>query len=264
MASHHVLILGGHGNIAQKLTPLLLRRSWTVTSVIRKQEQVPTIEKLGAGLPGTLHVLVQSIEDVASQQQAQDILNKVKPDYIAWSAGAGGKGGPEATYKVDRDAAISFIHAAAATPSVRRFLLVSYNGSRRAAAPWWSAEEWESYNAKVNYGILATYFQAKIAADEALYAATKKPGATLTGICLRPGTLSDDAAGNVVLGKIPHVQGKVPRESVARVADALLAADGVKSGWIDLLEGDESIKAAVDKAVKEGVDTAEGEAIYKQ
>lgn len=87
MASHHVLILGGHGNIAQKLTPLLLRRSWTVTSVIRKQEQVPTIEKLGAGLPGKLNVLVQSIEDVASQQQAQDILTKVKPDYIAWSAG---------------------------------------------------------------------------------------------------------------------------------------------------------------------------------
>ncbi|XWX00868.1 hypothetical protein V2A60_008891 [Cordyceps javanica] len=264
MASHHVLILGGHGNIAQKLTPLLLRRSWTVTSVIRKQEQVPTIEKLGAGLPGTLNVLVQSIEDVASQQQAQDILNKVKPDYIAWSAGAGGKGGPEATYKVDRDAAISFVRAAAATPSVRRFLLVSYNGSRRAAAPWWSADEWDAYDKKVNHGILATYFQAKIAADEALYAAAKKPGATLTGICLRPGTLSDDPAGGVVLGKVPHVKGNVPRASVAQVADALLAADGVKSGWFDLLEGDEAVDAAVAKAVKEGVDTAEGEAIYQQ
>ncbi|KAJ6780413.1 hypothetical protein PWT90_02300 [Aphanocladium album] len=264
MASHHVLILGGHGNIAQKLTPLLLRRSWTVTSVIRKQEQVPTIEKLGSGLPGKLNVLVQSIEDVASEQQAQDILNKVKPDYIAWSAGAGGKGGPEATYKVDRDAAINFVKAAAATPSVSRFLLVSYNGSRRAAAPWWSAEEWDEYNKKVNYGILATYFQAKIAADEALYEATKKPGSSLTGICLRPGTLSDNPAGKVVLGKIPHVKGNVPRESVAQVADALLAADGVKSGWFDLLEGDESVDAAVTKAVKEGVDTAEGEAIYKQ
>ncbi|KAJ4153433.1 hypothetical protein LMH87_009919 [Akanthomyces muscarius] len=264
MASHHVLILGGHGNIAQKLTPLLLRRSWTVTSVIRKQEQAPTIEKLGAGLPGKLNVLVQSIEDVASQQQAQDILSKVKPDYIAWSAGAGGKGGAEATYKVDRDAAINFVHAAAATPSVRRFLLVSYNGSRRAAAPWWPADEWDEYNKKVNYGVLADYHQAKIAADEALYAATKKPGATLTGICLRPGTLSDGPAGKVLVGKAPHVKGNVPRESVAQVADALLAAEGVKSGWLDLLEGDESVDAAVTKAVKEGVDTAEGEAIYKQ
>ena len=94
-APHHVLVLGGHGKIAQLLTPLLLRRSWTVTSVIRKQEQVSTIEKLGSGLPGKLNVLVHSIEDIGSQDQAAAVLDKVKPDYIAWSAGAGGKGGPE-------------------------------------------------------------------------------------------------------------------------------------------------------------------------
>lgn len=87
MASHHVLLLGGHGKIAQLLTPLLLKRSWTVTSVIRAQEQVPTIEKLGSGLPGKLNVLVRSIEDVASQDDALKILKEVNPDYIAWSAG---------------------------------------------------------------------------------------------------------------------------------------------------------------------------------
>jgi dTDP-4-dehydrorhamnose reductase len=85
--SHHVLVLGGHGKVAQLLTPLLLQRSWTVTSVIRAQEQVPTIEKLGAGQPGKLNVLVRSIEDVTSQEQAAGILAEVKPDYIAWSAG---------------------------------------------------------------------------------------------------------------------------------------------------------------------------------
>jgi dTDP-4-dehydrorhamnose reductase len=87
MASHHVLLLGGHGKIAQLLTPLLLKRSWTVTSVIRTSEQTPAIEKLGAGLPGKLNVLVRSIEDVTSQDKALSILNEVKPDYIAWSAG---------------------------------------------------------------------------------------------------------------------------------------------------------------------------------
>jgi dTDP-4-dehydrorhamnose reductase len=85
--SHHVLLLGGHGKIAQLLTPLLLKRTWTVTSVIRSQEQVPTIERLGAGQPGKLNVLVRSIEDVTSQEDATSILNEVKPDYIAWSAG---------------------------------------------------------------------------------------------------------------------------------------------------------------------------------
>lgn len=85
--SHHVLVLGGHGKIAQMLTPLLLQRSWTVTSVIRTAEQVPAIEKLGAGKPGKLNVLVHSIQDVTNQDQAAAVLDKVKPDYIAWSAG---------------------------------------------------------------------------------------------------------------------------------------------------------------------------------
>ena len=85
--THHVLLLGGHGKISQLLTPLLLQRSWTVTSVIRAQEQVATIERLGAGQPGKLNVLVASIDDVTSQDKAASILNQVKPDYIAWSAG---------------------------------------------------------------------------------------------------------------------------------------------------------------------------------
>ena len=85
--SHHVLLIGGHGKVAQLLTPLLLKRSWTVTSVIRAQDQVPTIESLGAGQPGKLNVLVTSIEDITSQDQAAQILKDVKPDYVAFSAG---------------------------------------------------------------------------------------------------------------------------------------------------------------------------------
>lgn len=87
MAPHHVLVIGGHGKIAQLLTPLLLRRSWTVTSLIRAQEQAPAIQRLGSGLPGTLNVLVRSIDEVDSQERAASILNEVKPDYVAWSAG---------------------------------------------------------------------------------------------------------------------------------------------------------------------------------
>lgn len=86
-SSHHVLLIGGHGKIAQLLTPLLLKRSWTVTSMIRTQEQAPAIEKLGSGLPGKLHVLVSSVGEVSTQERAAAILNGVKPDYVAWSAG---------------------------------------------------------------------------------------------------------------------------------------------------------------------------------
>jgi nucleoside-diphosphate-sugar epimerase len=93
--SQHVLLLGGHGKIAQLLTPLLLKRSWTVTSVIRAQDQVPTIEALGKGTPGKLNVLLSSIDDVDSQEKADKILKEAKPTHVVFAAGAGGKGGAE-------------------------------------------------------------------------------------------------------------------------------------------------------------------------
>ncbi|KAL9477477.1 hypothetical protein ACSS6W_007318 [Trichoderma asperelloides] len=262
MASpRHVLILGGHGKIAQLLTPLLLKRSWVVTSVIRKEEQVPTVEKLGAGLPGKLNVLVRSIEGVDTQEKAASILDEVNADYVTWSAGAGGKYGAEGTFRIDRDAAIHFINAAAAKPSISRFLLISYSGSRRKGAPWWSASEWEEYNQKVNNGPLATYYQAKLPADEVLYEVSKT-SPTLVGIDLRPGALTDDPVGKVEFGKTKKVRGNIPRESVAHVIDRILAAEGVKSGWLDLVEGDVDIDEAVTAAIRDGVDTAEGEDIY--
>lgn len=112
--SRHVLVLGGHGKVAQLLTPLLLQRSWTVTSIIRSEEQVPTVRKLGDNQSGQLNVLVRSIEDVKEVSQAKSILDEVKPDYIVWSAGAGGKGGPER---------VSTVHATSRRVDMSRYQL---------------------------------------------------------------------------------------------------------------------------------------------
>lgn len=144
---------------------------------------------------------------------------------------------------------------------MKRFLLVSYIGSRRGAAPWWPAAEWPDYDARVNHGALATYYEAKLAADEALYRASARPAA-LVGICLRPGTLTDAPAAGVELGRTSHLAGQVSREAVAQAADALLAAEGVASGWLDLLDGSDEVGAAVARAVSGSVDAAEGEPIY--
>jgi uncharacterized protein YbjT (DUF2867 family) len=76
-------------------------------------------------------------------------------DAVVWAAGAGG-GNPARTYAVDRDAAIRTVDAAAGA-RVRRFVMVSYFGSRP------------------DHGVLADasffpYAQAKAAADEHLRA----------------------------------------------------------------------------------------------
>ncbi|KUI70386.1 hypothetical protein VM1G_06234 [Cytospora mali] len=260
--SKHVLVLGGHGKIAQLLTPLLLKKSWTVTSIIRAPEQAPTVQKLGDSLQGKLNVLVRSIEEVKNESQAQTILDEAKPDYVVWSAGAGGRGGAERTFAVDRDAAIHFIRASANSPNITRFLMVSYLASRRTKPSWWDDDAWKGAE-EVNYKILPTYYQAKIAADEVLYEESAKRGKDFVGINLRPGTLTLEPAGRVELGKTKTSRGDASRESVAKVAAALLEADGVKNSWIDLLDGEEDVDSAVQRVVKEGVDAAEGEAIYK-
>jgi dTDP-4-dehydrorhamnose reductase len=82
-----VLILGGHGKVSLFLQPLLLAKHWNVTSVVRNPEHEAEILALGKDKPGQIEVLVDSLDDVKEAGQAQRVLDKVKPDYVVWSAG---------------------------------------------------------------------------------------------------------------------------------------------------------------------------------
>jgi nucleoside-diphosphate-sugar epimerase len=87
MSAPRVLLLGGHGKVSLHLTPLLLAKSWNVTSVIRDPKQQDEILALGKGQKGQVDVLVESLDDVKSDADARKVLDKVKPDYVIWSAG---------------------------------------------------------------------------------------------------------------------------------------------------------------------------------
>ncbi|EUC29028.1 hypothetical protein COCCADRAFT_8707 [Bipolaris zeicola 26-R-13] len=265
--THNVLLIGGHGKVAQLLTPLLLAKSWNVTSMIRTASQQPAIEKLGQGQPGKLSVLVSSVADVQDEKKAKTILDQVKPDWVVWSAGAGGKGGAEMTFAIDRDAAIAFTKASIHTPSVKKFLNVSYLASRRGRAPWWNDEDWDSAQ-KVNNEILPNYYKAKVAADEVLtvlsndrLAKEEKEGVPANerfcGISLRPGTLTEEPAGKVKMGRIGAGE-KVSRATVAEVIVRALEKDGLK-GWLDFVDGTDEIDGALERFVKEKQDSVEGE-----
>lgn len=140
--------------------------------------------------------------------------------------------------------------------------MISYLASRRSKPSWWSDADWAAAE-DLNANILPHYYRAKLAADEALYAVSKARGSGFVGINLRPGTLTLTPAAKVELGKTKRSNGNVSRESVARVADALLASEGVKNSWVDLLDGEEGIEEAVHRVVREGVDAAEGEEVFQ-
>jgi nucleoside-diphosphate-sugar epimerase len=260
MATTKVLLLGGHGKIALYLTPLLLAKSWNVTSVVRNPDHESEILKLGENKPGKVEVLIDSLDDVTSVDRAENVLNKVNPDIVVWSAGAGGKGGAARTKAIDEVAAKHYISASIARPSVKKFLIVSYIASRKGRPSWWNDDDWKSAE-QVNTKILPAYFAAKVEADEHLVAVAKKRNdkdPSFQAINLRPGTLKDNpSTGKVTLGKT-SARGDVNRETVAEVAAALLERDDTR-GWYDLLEGDEPIDDAVARLVKEKWDGIEGE-----
>lgn len=140
--------------------------------------------------------------------------------------------------------------------------MISYLASRRAKPSWWDDDSWAKA-LEINQKILPTYYLAKIAADEVLYQESAKRGQDFVGINLRPGTLTTEPAGGVELGKTKTSGGNSSREAVAKVASALLEVDGIKNSWVDMVDGQEEIGAAVARVVKEGVDACEGEPIYQ-
>lgn len=55
--------------------------------MIRDPAQSDTVLSTGKGHPGTVTVLVRSLEDVKSEAQAQEVIDESRPDYVVWSAG---------------------------------------------------------------------------------------------------------------------------------------------------------------------------------
>ncbi|KLU88698.1 NAD dependent epimerase/dehydratase [Magnaporthiopsis poae ATCC 64411] len=104
--------------------------------IIRDPEQQQAT-RADAPASGTLDILVRSLEEIKSEADASVIVQELNPDYVV----AGGKGAPERTFAIDRDAAIHFIKASAATPSVKRFIMISHLASRRSKPGWWSSDD---------------------------------------------------------------------------------------------------------------------------
>lgn len=212
--SKKVIVIGGHGKVAQIATPLLINEGYEVTSVIRNPDQVPDIEALGA-TPA-----VYDITNLSTEQFA-DLLTG--HDAVIWSAGAGG-GSPEQTYAIDRDAAITSI-GAAEKAGVKRYVMVSYFG----AGPDHGVPEDHSFFA---------YAESKAAADEALRASD------LEWTILGPSTLTLDK-GQDSIDTAATKAGKVARATVANVIAQTVFNDATVRRMINFNEGNTPISEAL-------------------
>ena len=216
-----IAIVGGNGQIARLLHPLLIARGHTPVALVRREEQRASLEKLGA----EVRLLDIEAADVADLAEAFEGCSAV-----VFSAGGGPDGNLERKRTVDLEGSLKSIEAAGRA-GIARFVQVSAIDVDEPVADD-AGEVWTAY------------VHAKRDADAALRASG------LDWTILRPGRLTDDEpTGQVALG--PDVRrDSVTRADVAAVIAAVVdRPDTVGRQW-NLVAGVVPVDEALDAALR--------------
>lgn len=70
------LLLRGHGKVSLLVTPLLLKRSWNVTSIIGSAPRKSNVESAAGPVAAKISVKVHDIGGVTSQTGAQAVIDE--------------------------------------------------------------------------------------------------------------------------------------------------------------------------------------------
>ena len=212
----HVIVIGGHGKVARKLTPILIERGHAVTAVVRNPSHVPDVEADGAA------AALADIESLDTTALADLVRGH---DAVVWSAGAGG-GDPARTLAVDRDAAIRSM-VAAEEAGVGRYVMVSYFG----AGPDHGVPQENPFH---------HYAEAKAAAD------CRLQDSGLAWTILRPSGLTDDApTGRIETSRGGASAGQVSRADLALVVAETLERPGLAGEVVEFNNGDVPVADAL-------------------
>lgn len=210
-----VIIAGGHGKIGMLLARILREHGHEVRSLIRKSEQIPDIEELGA------QPIVCDLEAATEKQVAQQIGSG---DAIVFAAGAGPGSGPERKWTMDHGGAVKLISAAKRN-GIDRYVMVSAIG----ADPQHEGDD-----------TFAVYLRAKGQADADLQAS----GLDFTVV--RPSRLTDDSGTGRVRIASSVGGGEIPRADVAEVLAELLDRNAGIGLTLELTSGDTPIDEAIE------------------
>ncbi|MFC5177013.1 SDR family oxidoreductase [Nocardioides taihuensis] len=214
-----VAVVGGHGQVARLLHPLLRDAGHVPVALVRSDTHRAVLESAGAEVR-LLDIEAADEGDVAAALDGCDA--------VVFAAGGGPDGNIERKRTVDLEGSLKSV-AGARAAGITRFVQISAIGvddpPADDASPVWRA-----------------YVEAKRDADAAL----RESGLDWT--ILRPGRLTDDpGTGRVALG--PDVaRAEIPRADVAAAVAAVLD-DPTSAGhqW-DLVTGDVPVVLAVRQA----------------
>ncbi|WUH96485.1 SDR family oxidoreductase [Spirillospora sp. NBC_00431] len=214
----NIVIAGGHGKIALRLSRLLAARGDTVLGLIRDPGHAGDVRATGAG------PVVCDLESADPDEVAGHVTGA---DAVVFAAGAGPGSGTARKDTVDRAASVLMADAAERA-GVRGFVQISAMGAGDPPAAG-RGDVWDAY------------IRAKGEAEDDL-----RRRDALDWLILRPGRLTDDPpTGLVTLAEPPIGHDVVTRDDVAAVIVALLDASDVRRRTLDLLNGPTRIADAV-------------------
>ncbi len=217
-----VAVVGGHGQIARLLHPLLLEAGHTPVALVRRAEQADRLEAEGVT---TRHLDLEA-DDVDAYARAFEGC-----DAVVFAAGGGADGDVDRKRSVDLEGSTRSADAAAQA-GVRRFVQVSAMGVDEPV-PADTDPVWR------------VYVEAKRDADAHLRRSD------LAWTIIRPGRLTDDpATGQVALGP-DLTRGEVPRADVAAVLLAVLQDDRAAGRQWNVVGGDTPVDRAVEQALRD-------------
>lgn len=211
-----VAIVGGNGQIAQLLHPLLIRTGATPVALVRSESQRSGLEALGA-----------EVRKFDIEQDDAAVLAGVigDCDAVVFAAGGGPDGNIDRKRTVDLGGALKTVEAAQVA-GLRRIVQVSAvnvdDPVGADASPVWTA-----------------YVEAKRDADVAV----RESGLDWT--IVRPGSLTDEPGAGLVRAARRVGGGRIPRADVAAVLAATLEDDTSVGKQFELVGGEDPVAGAV-------------------
>jgi uncharacterized protein YbjT (DUF2867 family) len=211
-----VVIAGGHGQIALRLTKLLAADGHEVVGLVRNPDHEADVAAAG-GTVAVLDLEQASVDEVVKVLTGADVA--------IFSAGAGPGSGNERKDTVDRGAA-GLLADAAERAGVRRHIQVGSMGADRA----------DELDPDDTFTI---YLKAKKAAEDDLR------GRDLDWTILRPGSLTNDPGTGLVLLADKTGRGSITRDDVALVLAGLCDTPASIGRTLELIAGDTPVTEAL-------------------
>lgn len=213
----NVFLIGANGQVGKHIVKFLQEsEQHELTAMVRSKEQAESLNQIGVN--AVVANLEGSVDEISEAMKGSDA--------VIFSAGSGGKTGPDKTLIVDLDGAVKSMEAAEKV-GANRYVMVS-------AFKAYDRESWKE--SPIKPYMVAKHYSDRMLVESNLNYTIFGPGLLLN----EPGT------GKIAVGET-FEKTSIPREDVARTVVASLDEEKTYKKTIGLMSGETPVEDALKK-----------------